>query len=90
LTAPVNRRDSRRAAAQSGDTSVSQQYILDTYRARRLGEVPPPPPGAHDGRTERELRDYRRFCAVVAGRPAHGRLRRALGRLPCPHPRSAC
>jgi hypothetical protein len=70
--------------------SSTQQYFLDTYRAQRLGEAPPPPPGAHDWRTARELRDYRQFRAVVAGRPVHGRLRRALGRLLHPHPRSAC
>ncbi|WP_043685357.1 hypothetical protein [Streptomyces xylophagus] len=70
--------------------SITQQYFLDTYRAQRLGEVPPPPPGAHDWRTARELRGYRQFRAVVAERPVHGRLRRALGRLLHPHPRSAC
>jgi hypothetical protein len=70
--------------------SITQQYFLDTYRAQRLGEAPPPAPGTHDWRTARELRDHRQFRAVVAERPAHGRLRRALGRLLHPHPRSAC
>ncbi|WP_262063098.1 hypothetical protein [Streptomyces sp. STR69] len=60
--------------------SVTQQYFLDTYRARRLGEVLPPPPGAHDWRTARELHGYWRFRAVVAERPARGRLRETLGR----------
>jgi hypothetical protein len=71
--------------------SITQQYLLDTYRAQRLGEAPPPPPGTHNWRTARELRGYRQFRAVVAERPAHGRLRRALGRLLHPQARrSAC
>ncbi|WP_405991710.1 hypothetical protein [Streptomyces sp. NBC_00986] len=70
--------------------SITQQYLLDTYRAQRLGETPQPPPGTHDLRTLRELRGYRQFRAVVAERPAHGRLRRALGRLLHPQARSAC
>ncbi|MFJ5305736.1 hypothetical protein [Streptomyces sp. NPDC088350] len=90
MTAPVNRRDSHRGAAQPGDRSGTQQYYLDTYRARRLGEAPPPPSGAHEWRTAREPRGYRRFRAVGAGRPARGRLRRALGRWLHPHTRSAC
>ncbi|MEU1043246.1 hypothetical protein [Streptomyces sp. NPDC005907] len=60
--------------------SITQQYLLDTYRARQLGEPLPPAPGAHDRRTARELRDVRRFHAVVAGRPARGRIREAAGR----------
>ncbi|MFE9606057.1 hypothetical protein [Streptomyces hokutonensis] len=44
MTAPVNRRDGRRAAARLGGVSVTQQYVLATYRARRLGEVLPPRP----------------------------------------------
>ncbi|WP_416960935.1 hypothetical protein [Streptomyces sp. Agncl-13] len=70
--------------------SVTQQYLLDTYRAQRLGETPPPPPGTHDWRTARELRDYRQFRAVITEHPAHGRLRRALGRWLHPRARSAC
>lgn len=66
MTAPVNRRDSHRAAAQPGDMSITQQHLLDSYRAQRLGETPPPPPGTHDWRTAREPRGYRRFRAVVA------------------------
>ncbi|MFK0025175.1 hypothetical protein [Streptomyces sp. NPDC090798] len=60
--------------------SITQQYLLDTYRARRHGEPVPPAPGAHDWQVARELRDLRRFWAVVAGRPAQGRMRQALGR----------
>ncbi|WP_037681171.1 hypothetical protein [Streptomyces griseus] len=60
--------------------TITQQYFLDTYRARQLGEPTPPAPGANDWQVVRELRDRRRFQAVLAGRPAHGRLRRALGR----------
>ncbi|RFC73049.1 hypothetical protein [Streptomyces sp. AcE210] len=65
--------------------SISQQYALDVYRASQHGEPAPPAPGVHDWSTIRELRDYRRFRAVVAGRPAHGRIRAALSRLIHPH-----
>jgi len=61
--------------------TVTQQYLLDTYRARQLGEPAPPAPGAQDLQLVRELRDRRRFHAVLAGRPARGRLRMALSRL---------
>ncbi|MEV6808159.1 hypothetical protein [Streptomyces sp. NPDC051132] len=60
--------------------SITQQYLLDSYRARLLGEPEPPAPGRHDLDALREAREYRRFDAVVAGRPAHGRLRYALRR----------
>ncbi|ANP48651.1 hypothetical protein J2Z21_007573 [Streptomyces griseochromogenes] len=60
--------------------SITQQYLLDTYRARLHGEPEPPAPGRHDLDLVRELREYRRFRAVLAGRPARGRLRRALAR----------
>ncbi|MEU2282347.1 hypothetical protein ABZ614_10485 [Streptomyces sp. NPDC013178] len=68
--------------------SITQQYALDAYRARRHGESAPPAPGAHDWQVIRELRDRHQFHAVLAGRPARGRIRRALGRLPDPRPRS--
>ncbi|MEV0910972.1 hypothetical protein [Streptomyces hokutonensis] len=42
MTTPVNRRDGHRAAARLGAVGVTQQYVLATYRARRLGEVLPP------------------------------------------------
>ncbi|MFJ4686141.1 hypothetical protein ACIQNG_33030 [Streptomyces sp. NPDC091377] len=61
--------------------SITQQYLLDTYRAARLGEPAPPAPGTHDLRVLRGLRDRRRFRAVLAGRPAHGRLGPAAARL---------
>ncbi|MCX3060440.1 hypothetical protein OFY01_11860 [Streptomyces sp. GXMU-J5] len=61
--------------------SVHQQYALDTYRAAQRGEPAPPAPGLHDWAAVRELRDYRRFEAVLAGRPARGRIRLALARL---------
>ncbi|MFE4670404.1 hypothetical protein ACFRI7_35475 [Streptomyces sp. NPDC056716] len=62
--------------------SSTHQYLLDTYRAARLGDPGPPgprppAPGTHDTHVLRELRTYRRFRAALAGRPAHGRLRRA-------------
>ncbi|MFF0463986.1 hypothetical protein [Streptomyces mexicanus] len=60
--------------------SVTEQYLLDLHRARRHGEPLPPAPGAHDWQVVRELRDERRFRAVLAGRPARGRLRRGLRR----------
>ncbi|WP_369248252.1 hypothetical protein [Streptomyces sp. R41] len=60
--------------------SITQQYLLDTYRAARHGEPAPPAPGSHDWQVARELRGYRQFRAVVAERPAHGRIREALGR----------
>ncbi len=58
--------------------SITRQYFrhLPGPSPRRAG---PSAPGAHDWQA-RELRDLRRFRAVVAGRPAHGRIRRALGR----------
>ncbi|WP_432184222.1 hypothetical protein [Streptomyces tendae] len=60
--------------------SITQQYLLDTYRARQLGEPGPPAPGAHDWQVVREWHDRRQFQAVIAGRPARGRVRRALRR----------
>ncbi|MFE5484712.1 hypothetical protein [Streptomyces sp. NPDC056527] len=56
------------------------QYLLDSYRAEQRGDRMPPVPGTHDIETLRALREARRFDAVVAGRPARGRLRAALGR----------
>ncbi len=62
--------------------SITQQYLLDTYRARQHGDPTPPAPGAHDWQVMRELRDHRRFrAAALTGRPARGRLRAALTRL---------
>ncbi|WP_369377316.1 hypothetical protein [Streptomyces sp. cg36] len=61
-----------------------QQQMFDTYRAARLQEPPPPLVGTHDARVLRELRDYRRFEAVLHGRLATGRLRAALTRLFAP------
>ncbi|MFE2300736.1 hypothetical protein ACFXAW_21410 [Streptomyces sp. NPDC059445] len=60
--------------------SITQQYILDSYRSSQHGDAPPPAPGSHDWETAREVRENRRFRAVMAGRPARGRLRGALGR----------
>ncbi|CAL9534704.1 hypothetical protein SUDANB176_04123 [Streptomyces sp. enrichment culture] len=60
--------------------SVTQQYLLDVHRALRHGEPVPPAPGAYDRQAVRALRDHRRFRAVLAGRPARGRVRSALGR----------
>ncbi|WP_405963610.1 hypothetical protein OG713_18635 [Streptomyces sp. NBC_00723] len=66
--------------------SITQQYAFDAYRARQHGEPVVPAPGAHDWQVMRELRDYQQFRAVVAGRPAHGRLRQALARRLRPRP----
>lgn len=61
--------------------SITQQHLLDAYRARTLGEPAPPAPGTHDRQVVREWRDARRFRAVLAGRPARrGLLRDALSR----------
>ncbi|MFF0969745.1 hypothetical protein ACWDQO_29315 [Streptomyces sp. NPDC003703] len=60
--------------------SLTEQYFLDVHRARRHGEPEPPAPGLNDWQMVRELRERRRFGAVLAGRPAHGRLRLALDR----------
>ncbi|WP_405880546.1 hypothetical protein OG762_19215 [Streptomyces sp. NBC_01136] len=60
--------------------SITQQYLPDTYRARQHGEQASPAPGAYDWQVARELCGYRQFRAVMAGRPAHGRMRQALGR----------
>ncbi|CAM5481440.1 hypothetical protein [Streptomyces aurantiogriseus] len=70
--------------------SITQQYALDAYRARQHGEPVPPAPGAHDWQVIRELRDRHQFHAVLAGRPAHGRIRRVLGRLLRSRPRPTC
>ena len=35
--------------------SITQQYLLDTYRAQQLGEPAPPAPGTHDWQVVREL-----------------------------------
>ncbi|MFI8530944.1 hypothetical protein ACIGMX_11910 [Streptomyces aquilus] len=66
--------------------SITQQYLLDTYRARRHGEPAPPAPGTHDWQVVREWRDHRLFRAVLAERPARGRTRRFLGRWLHPNP----
>ncbi|MFI9755003.1 hypothetical protein [Streptomyces collinus] len=60
--------------------SITQQHLLDAYRARCLGEPVPPAPGTHDRRIVRERRDERRFRAVLSGRPARHGLRDVLGR----------
>ncbi|MFD9068536.1 hypothetical protein [Streptomyces lasiicapitis] len=61
--------------------SVTQQYLLDAYRAAQLGERTPPAPGTNDWQVVREVRDYGRFNAVVHERPARGRVRGTLARL---------
>ncbi|TXS50382.1 hypothetical protein EAO75_11490 [Streptomyces sp. uw30] len=68
--------------------SITQQYLLDTYRARLLDEAAPPAPGTHDWQVVREFRDHRQFRAVIAGRPVHGRIRQALVRRLHAWPRS--
>jgi len=65
--------------------SITQQYLLDTYRARQHGDPTPPALGTHDWQVMRELADHRRFRAALTGRPARGRargrIRVALARL---------
>ncbi|MDF6043151.1 hypothetical protein LRD69_13520 [Streptomyces sp. JH14] len=55
-----------------------RQHMIDSWRAARHGEPPPPLPGRYDGAVIREARDRRRFDAVMAGRPAGRRRRAAL------------
>ncbi|MFE4515147.1 hypothetical protein ACFRMQ_13285 [Kitasatospora sp. NPDC056783] len=55
-----------------------QQHLFDSYRAAQRDEPAPPAPGTHDVAVLRAARDHRRFEAVLAGRPAIGRLRFAL------------
>ncbi|RPK63069.1 hypothetical protein EES43_12300 [Streptomyces sp. ADI96-02] len=43
-----------------------QQHMLDTYRAARLGEPAPPPPGRHDRSVLRSL--YRHWLSHPPGR----------------------
>ncbi|WP_316528277.1 hypothetical protein [Kitasatospora brasiliensis] len=54
------------------------QHLFDSYRAAQRAEPAPPAPGTHDLAVLRAARDHRRFEAVLAGRPATGRLRFAL------------
>ncbi|MEV6757434.1 hypothetical protein [Streptomyces sp. NPDC051214] len=61
--------------------SITQQYLLDSYRAAQHDERTPPAPGRQDWQVLREIRDYGRFRAVVEERPARGRVRAAVARL---------
>ncbi|MEW1682958.1 hypothetical protein [Streptomyces sp. NPDC093594] len=70
--------------------SLTQQYLLDTYRASRLGVPAPPAPGLEDWQAVRELGgELHRLRAARPHRPNRGdpgariarRLRRALTRL---------
>ncbi|MFI2027941.1 hypothetical protein [Streptomyces buecherae] len=47
---------------------ITQQYALDLYRSAQRGVPAPPAPGRHDWRVAGEVREYRRFQAVVAER----------------------
>ncbi|ADI09060.1 hypothetical protein SBI_05940 [Streptomyces bingchenggensis BCW-1] len=58
--------------------SLTEQYVLDLYRAAQRGEPAPPAPRPGDWRTIRELSRYRDFCAVVEERPARGAARRTV------------
>ncbi|MEU6765427.1 hypothetical protein ABZ916_23210 [Streptomyces sp. NPDC046853] len=60
--------------------SITQQYLLDGYRAAQHDERTPPAPGTQDWQVIREVRDYGRFRAVVGERPARGRVRAAVAR----------
>ncbi|MEU5028993.1 hypothetical protein [Streptomyces milbemycinicus] len=59
--------------------SLTEQYVLDLYRAAQRGEPAPPAPRPGDWRTIRELSRYRDFRAVVEERPARGAARRTVG-----------
>ncbi|GAA2963348.1 MULTISPECIES: hypothetical protein [Streptomyces] len=60
---------------------IVQQQMLDSYRAARHGEAPPPLPGRHDLEVLRGLRDRLRAQATAFAppprRPPHGRGRAA-------------
>ncbi|MCX3291251.1 hypothetical protein OR263_31855 [Streptomyces sp. NEAU-H22] len=43
--------------------SITQQHLLDTYRARTLGEPAPPAPGTHGRPAVREPSDTQRSRA---------------------------
>ncbi|WP_103530471.1 hypothetical protein [Streptomyces sp. SM11] len=45
-----------------------QQHLLDTYRAARLSEPAPPPPGRHDRSVLRDL--YRHWLTHPPTRPS--------------------
>ncbi|MFC7308306.1 hypothetical protein ACFQVC_29300 [Streptomyces monticola] len=60
--------------------SITQQYMIDSYRAAQHGTPQPPAPGRNEWQVLRELRDRRRFEAVTHEHAAHGRLRLALAR----------
>lgn len=72
--------------------SLTQQYLLDTYRASRLGVPAPPAPGLEDWQAVRELGgEPHRLRAARANRGDPGtrtarRLRRALTHLLPRHP----
>lgn len=70
--------------------SITQQFLLDSYRASQHGTPQPPAPGQYDARTLGELRDYRRFQAVIQERPARGRIHLALSRVFRPHRAAHC
>ncbi|WEV30100.1 hypothetical protein OYE22_18255 [Streptomyces sp. 71268] len=58
---------------------ITQQYALDLYRSAQQGVPAPPAPGRHDWRVAGEVREYRRFQAVVAERAiGHGLAPRLL------------
>ncbi|WP_432152126.1 hypothetical protein [Streptomyces sp. bgisy029] len=49
-----------------------QQHLLDTYRAARLNEPAPPPPGRHDRTTLRDLYHHWLTHPPRQGRPVRG------------------
>ena len=49
--------------------SITQQYLLDSYRAAQHGEPAAARPRPDDWQVVREVRDYGRFRAVVGGTP---------------------
>ncbi|MFK0221546.1 hypothetical protein ACIQWN_25565 [Streptomyces vinaceus] len=62
-----------------------EQYLIDTWRASRLGEPMPPPPGRDDVAVLRSARTYAQFQAVLDGREARHPWWAALRRLAHPH-----
>ncbi|WUW52940.1 hypothetical protein OIU91_10270 [Streptomyces sp. NBC_01456] len=53
--------------------SVIQEYLLDAYRARTLGNPTPPAPGTSEWRLAREVRGYWQFRAVLRSARGRGR-----------------
>ncbi|MEV0371484.1 hypothetical protein AB0I10_16920 [Streptomyces sp. NPDC050636] len=63
--------------------NASQQHMIDAYRAAQHGEAAPILPGTGTVTTAREIREWRRFRAVVTAPSDRltGRMGRAVRRM---------